>query len=77
MISGDVVEVSEHFTYMVIRDEQARMLVVLTGLESAGPTLRRMNPKSVRILGVVESGQKGLPYVIARSLNVVDSPNKA
>lgn len=77
IISGDVIEVSEHFTYMVIGDEQARMLVVLTGLESAGPALRRNKPKTVKVLGVVENGQKGMPHVVARSLNLLDSPNKA
>jgi hypothetical protein len=77
VIEGKVVEVSEHFTYMVITDDQARMLVVLTGIASAGPTLRQSTPRSVRVLGVIESGQKGLPYVMARSLNVVQNPGKA
>lgn len=77
VIEGKVVEVSEHFTYMVITDDQARMLVVLTGIASAAPTLRQSTPRSVRVLGVIESGQKGLPYVMARSLNVVQNPGKA
>lgn len=76
VISGKVVEVSDHFTYMVIGDDQARMLVVLTGLDSAGPTLRRAMPKSVRVLGVVENGQKGLPYLMARSVNVIENPDQ-
>lgn len=77
IIEGKVTEVSENFTYMVIADDQARMLVVLTGIESAGPSLRRDTPRGIRVLGVVESGQKGLPYVMARSLNVVQNPGKA
>ena len=77
VIEGKVVEVSSHYTYIVIADDQARMLVVLTGIESAGPLLKAAVPHNVKVLGVIESGQKGLPYVMARSLNVVHDPGKA
>ena len=77
VLEGAVLEVSEYFTYLVMSDETARMLVVLADLEGAGPMLQDRQPRILRVLGVVEGGKKGLPYVTARSLNILTEPDQA
>jgi len=72
IVEGSVDEVSEHGTYLVLTDTSARLLVVLTDLEQGGSMVRGGN-KQLRVLGTIESGKKGLPYVMARSLNVTES----
>jgi hypothetical protein len=69
IIEGDVADVSANGTYLVLKDETARMLVVLTDVEYMQQELKDDAPKSLRILGTVESGKKGLPYLRARAVN--------
>ena len=69
MVSGKVVDVGAYETFVVLNDETARMLVVLTELDS--PRLLRevdIRGLEVRILGTVDYGKKGLPFVLARSV---------
>lgn len=77
IIEGRVMEISENFTYLVLSDETARMLVVLTDIEDARPWLKDQKPTTVKILGTVENGKKGLPYIMARALNAVVQPMKS
>ncbi len=77
IVEGRVAEVSPHGTYLVLVDDTARMLVVLTDMESGGPFLKSEKPKSLRVLGTVESGKKGLPQIRAHSLNLMKEPQGA
>lgn len=70
IVEGKVAEVSPNGTYLVLVDDTARMLVVLTDLESVGPLLATEKPKTLRVLGTVESGKKGLPQIRAHSVNL-------
>jgi hypothetical protein len=70
IIEGEVAETSQNGTFLVLKDDLARMLVVLTDMESARPLLDATKPKTLRILGTVETGKKGLPYVKAQSVNI-------
>lgn len=69
IVEGHVAEVSKHGTYLVLKDTTARLLVVLTDMEAASALLSDEKPKALRVLGTVESGKKGLPYLKARSVN--------
>lgn len=69
IVEGQVADVSSHGTYLVLKDETARMLVVLTEMEDAGPLLKSLQPKALRVMGTVETGKKGLPFVRARAVN--------
>jgi hypothetical protein len=72
ILEGQVAEVSEHRTYLVLTDDSARMLVVLTELDSAfASALKDKPPGHLRVLGRIENGKKGLPYIMARAINVV------
>jgi len=78
IIEGRVAEVSQHGTYFVLTDDSARMLVVLTDLAGAAPVWATdTKPRAVRVLGTLESGQKGLPYVKAQAIDVVKDPASA
>ena len=74
IVEGHVAEMSEYFTFMVLADDTARMLIVLTDMDQAASDLHAQAPSVVRVLGVVESGKKGLPLIRARSFSVVHDP---
>ena len=69
VVEGTVAARSAHRTYVVLNDETARMLVVLTDLEYAGPALGSEGVTAVRVLGTIESGKKGMPIVRATALS--------
>jgi hypothetical protein len=77
IVEGKVAEVSPHGTYLVLVDDTARMMVVLTDMESGRPLLEAEKPKALRVLGTVESGKKGLPQIRAHSLNLLKEPQGA
>jgi hypothetical protein len=66
IIEGQVIEVGKHHTYIVLVDSEARLLVSTVGLLDVdlGYTAYLKDQK-LRILGVVQNGKKGLPYVRA------------
>ena len=69
VVEGNLIEIGKHHTHMVVSDTTARMLVVLTQMRSAEKKLGANPPKVLRILGVVERGKKGLPYISAIAIN--------
>lgn len=71
VVEGQLLELSANSTFAVLTDDDARLLVVLTDLEDAGPALRRDNAKILRVMGTVETGKKGLPYLKARAINIM------
>jgi hypothetical protein len=77
IVRGQVVEISENYTYLVLSDKTARMLVVLTDVEDAKPWLQTEKPTLISIFGTVESGKKGLPYIMAKAFNIATDPVKS
>ena len=69
VLEGKVIEVGEYSTYVVIGDKNARMLVVLTELSELELRQADVGHLSLRVLGSVNSGKKGLPYIQARALS--------
>lgn len=72
-ISGQVVEVGEFGTYAILADDTARMLVVLTDIDSEPETVELIeeslnSASQYRILGSIDYGKRGLPYLMARGL---------
>jgi len=73
IIEGTIVDQSRHSTHLTLSDDSARILVVLTDLAARQPHWDKDLPpgpslsKPIRILGTVQTGRKGLPYVSARS----------
>lgn len=73
IVEGSVVNVDKHFSHLVMSDESARMLVVLTQLHSVDQYLNKGTPQVLRVLGSVERGKKGLPFVQAHSIKPVEN----
>ncbi len=67
---GKVVQLSEHGTYAVISDDEARMLVVLTELEGEAAGFASGETTFVRVFGRLERGRKGLPVLRAHAVSV-------
>ncbi len=76
VIEGSVVNVGKYQTHLVLADSTARMLVVLTKVHDATGDFEKRPPKALRILGTVERGKKGLPYVSAIAVSEIP-PSKA
>ena len=72
ILEGDLAEVGEHGTYMVLKDETARMLVVLTDVapDEVAPS-KKDGPLRLKVWGTLQMGMKGLPYVMARAMTTV------
>lgn len=73
IIEGDIVLTGNYFTHVVLSDASGRMLIVLTQMEDAEDILKRKKPSRLKVLGTVERGKKGLPFILARSLSPIDS----
>ena len=74
IVEGKLVEIGKFATYVIISDATARMLVILSEIDRPLPFLtlgeEQSKPLSVRILGSVENGKKGLPFLQAKAIAV-------
>jgi len=77
IVEGAILEFGKHETFLVLGDDSARLLVVLTDVPKRAKELVQLKSERIRILGVVEHGKKGLPLVTARSVQLSPSPGKA
>ncbi len=68
VIQGLVEEASPNGTYVVISDQSGRLLVVLSQLALEEQGAIGLKNKTLRVLGTLESGKKGLPYLKARAM---------
>ncbi|SME88723.1 hypothetical protein [Pseudobacteriovorax antillogorgiicola] len=71
IIEGKIESLGKYDTHLVISDESGRMLVVLTHVEDANRLLAEESYERLRVLGTVERGKKGLPYILAKALNLI------
>ncbi len=68
VLEGEVIKKGEAGTYLVLKDGDGRILVVMTQLESSSRELEGYKSGSLRVLGRLERGKKGLPYVLAKAI---------
>lgn len=70
VIEGRVEERSENSTYFVISDDTARMLVVTTDLlpRMSAVAFQAQQGATVKVIGRVEIGKKGLPFLKASAI---------
>jgi hypothetical protein len=67
IVEGVVEDVSPVGTFLVVSDHSARLLVVLTDVGHILSVLPKKS-ESLQVLGSIESGKKGLPFVRALAL---------
>lgn len=73
IVEGTLVEVGKHHTHIVVSDSTARMLVVLTKMRSPEKQIGESTSESISILGTVERGKKGLPYIAAIAVRKINT----
>ena len=69
ILKGKLTAMGEHSTHMVVEDGLGRILVVLTDLADITWVKNKKESESVLVLGTVEKGKKGLPFINANSIS--------
>ena len=77
IVEGDVVKTGKYHTHLVITDGSGRMLVVLTQIGETEKIFQDDFPKKLKVLGTLERGKKGLPYILAKSINTIEKEQGA
>jgi hypothetical protein len=68
IVEGEILERGESSTHLVMADEDGRILVVLTSVDEAYRFLDKSSVNHVKVLGRLERGKKGLPYLLAKAV---------
>jgi hypothetical protein len=68
ILEGDIMERDTVSTHLVMADQDGRILVVLTGVDDSYRILGQESVNRVKILGRLERGKKGLPYLLAKAV---------
>ena len=69
ILRGEIINIGSYHTHMVLADSTARILVVLTEIDFIDKINEfASNGKNVKILGTIDYGKKGLPYILAKSV---------
>lgn len=68
ILEGDILERGESSTHLVMADPDGRILVVLTSVDESYQILGEPSVNRVKILGRLERGKKGLPYLLAKAV---------
>lgn len=76
IIKGKVEVLGKFDTHLVISDSSGKMLIVLTHIEHAKELLSEQLAQNIGILGSVQRGKKGLPFVLAKSIKLDVSINE-
>jgi len=71
LVEGTVLEIGNHQTYFILGDETAKLIVLLTDLDTGWEIVQGMNTKTVKVLGSVEMRRRGIPVVKARAIKQV------
>lgn len=71
VLEGDVEYFGASFTHLLLADQEGKMLVVTTGLTDTYKAFGDVKSARVRVLGKLERGKKGLPYLMARSVDTL------
>lgn len=75
VIEGSVVEFGQYNTFLVMADDSAHLLVVLTNIPDEAARLSTQQNKRIRVLGTIEHGLKGLPIMTARAIQTDIAPS--
>ncbi len=73
ILEGDVDYFGESFTHLLVSDKEGKMLVVMTDLTDSYQEFQKVKSAKVRVLGRLERGKKGLPYLMARSVDTLET----
>ncbi len=71
VLEGKVEYFGAAFTHLLLSDREGRVLVVTTELADSYRDFEESRKPKLRILGRLERGKKGLPYLMARAIDKV------
>ena len=77
IIEGTVLSIGKYDTHLIVQDKTGQLLIVLTRLNPPAIMIPGFSPKQIRVLGTLERGNRGLPYIMARSINIPTGANGA
>ncbi len=72
ILEGHILVLGAEQTHLVLSDGEGRMLVVLTELEGSYRDLEKKESYRLRVLGRLERGKKGLPYILAHAIRLTE-----
>lgn len=72
VLEGKVEYFGPAFTHLLLADKEGKVLVVTTELPESYKEFSQVHNPRIRILGRLERGKKGLPYLLARAVDTVD-----
>ncbi len=76
VIEGKVSSIGKYQTHVVLQDETADILVVVTDIVANDGAIESRLNQNIRILGTMERGKRGLPFVVARGISKSKSRKK-
>jgi hypothetical protein len=69
IVEGVIREVGNYGTFLIVEDSHGKILIALTQMSRSASELRGFEVgQAVRVLGTVENGKKGFPYLKANKL---------
>ncbi len=68
ILEGDIQVRGVASTHLVMSDQEGRILVVLTSVDDSYHFLDKAEVNHVKVLGRLERGKKGLPYLLAKAV---------
>jgi hypothetical protein len=73
ILEGSVEYFGASFTHLLLADEEGKMLVVTTHLTDTYKEFDDIKSARIRVLGRLERGKKGLPYLMARAVDTMSA----
>lgn len=71
VVEGQILATGDQFTHLLLSDDSGRILVQLTQLPEIEDYFRRFKPSRIKVIGILERGKKGLPYLVADTVKQV------
>lgn len=76
VVKGEIIKIGKFNTHLVIKDQVGKILVILTQMDNIDDFLKQKSIRNIEVLGSIERGKKGLPYVLARSIHIMEDKKR-
>ncbi len=67
VVEGRIDTVAKESTYLILEDEESKLLVLTSSLDGSLPSLNSY----IKVLGVIQNGRKGLAFLKAKSIKEI------
>lgn len=73
ILRGEIVSVDKFYTSLVVSDKTGRILAILTDIDDIDEKLSKKATGPISLLGQLDQGKKGLPFLKVKSIYVESS----